>query len=92
MSALTCPLCAGEIDPAGPGVASHHPDFDPSRGWASSWVPFVEDLRGSPQRLVHAACFARSEGFEALVEVVHARDIAVREREHDEWRRRSGSS
>ena len=82
MSALTCPLCAGEIDPVGPGVASHHLDFDPSQGWASNWVPFVEDLRGSPDRLVHAACFARSEGIDALIQLVRARDEAVRQREH----------
>lgn len=48
VSALTCPVCGSEIDASGPGVASHHPDYDPSRGWASPWVPFVEDLRGSP--------------------------------------------
>lgn len=92
VSALTCPLCAGEIDPVEPGVASHHPDFDPSQGGASNWVPFVEHLRGSPQRRVHPDCFARSERTNALIELVRACDEAVWQGEHDQWRRERGAS
>ncbi|MCR6491636.1 hypothetical protein [Cellulomonas sp. P24] len=90
MSALTCPMCGSEIDASGPGVASHHPDYDPLRGWASSWVPFVEDLRGSPPRLVHAACFANEQGIDALIELFHTRDLAVRQTEHERWRKDRG--
>jgi hypothetical protein len=43
-----------------------------------TWIPFVEDLRTSGYRLVHAACFAADRGIEALVEVVHEHDRKVR--------------
>lgn len=71
---LICPLCEQPIDPAGPGVASHHPDQDTERGWVSRWVPFIGDLRGSPTRLVHPACFADEEGDAALAALVHVHD------------------
>jgi hypothetical protein len=71
-------LCRQPIDPAGPGVASHHPDHDPEGGWASRWVPFIGDLRGSPTRLVHPACFADEEGAAALTAVVRAHDEIAR--------------
>jgi hypothetical protein len=71
---LICPFCEQPIDPSGRGVASHHPDHDPERGWASRWVPFIGDLRGSPTRLVHSTCFADAEGAEALAALVQAHD------------------
>jgi hypothetical protein len=38
-------------------------------------VPFVEDLRTSGFRLVHPTCFAELRGIQALVDVIHERDI-----------------
>jgi hypothetical protein len=87
---LICPLCGTEIDPAGPGVASHQPDRDPNRGWASSWVPFIEDLRGTPTRLVHPTCFTQEQGVDALVAVVHAHDDKIRHELHRHWRKDQG--
>jgi hypothetical protein len=87
---LICLLCEQPIDAAGPGVASHHPDHDAERGWVSSWVPFIEDLRGSPTRLVHPTCFAEEEGVEALVAVVHAHDEIVRRNDYRRWRKDQG--
>jgi hypothetical protein len=87
MSGLTCPLSAQPIDPRGPGVASRRLDHDPDRGRVSSWVPFVEDLRGTPTRLVHPTCFADEEGVKALVAVVHAHDERIRRDEHRCWRK-----
>ena len=78
---LICPLCGTEIDPSGPGVASRRSDHDPERGWVSSWVPFIEDLRGTPTRLVHASCFVDEQGVEELIAAVHAHDDIVRRNE-----------
>jgi hypothetical protein len=87
---LICPMCEHSIDVSGPGVASHHPDHDPDRGWVSSWVPFIEDLRGTPTRLVHPVCFANDEGVAALVAVVHAYDEIVRRDAYRRWRKDQG--
>jgi hypothetical protein len=91
VSMLTCPLCGHEMDARGPGVSSHrvdyHPKHGPSGDWVSSWVPFIEDLRGSPQRLVHPECFALESGVSALVGLVHERDKVHRLQEHERWKR-----
>jgi hypothetical protein len=87
---LICPLCGRPIAPSGPGVASYHPDHDPERGWKSFWVPFIEDLRTNPLRLVHPACFADAEGVDALVSLVHANDEKVRRDQYLRWRKDQG--
>src|SRR3954465_3276531 len=91
---LTCPLCGREMDAAGPGVAPHREDYDPKHGpsgdWVSSWVPFIEDLRGSPQRLVHPECFAAEAGLPALVALIHERDKMRRLQDYEHWKRRHG--
>jgi hypothetical protein len=53
-------------------------------------VPFIEDLRSTPTRLVHPSCFAADEGVEALVAVVHAHDQVVRQENHRRWRKDMG--
>jgi hypothetical protein len=75
---LVCPECGEEQDPRGPGVASWHPDYDDSKPWKSVWVPFIEDLRGTPTRLVHPRCFVGLEGLDALVDLIHANDERMR--------------
>ena len=75
MSLLTCPLCGQEQDAAGPGVSSHRDD---SGEWAHSWTPFIEDLRGTPTRLVHPKCFADECGFDALITLVTAHEQRLR--------------
>lgn len=91
---LTCPLCGQEMDATGPGVSSHRADYDPTTGpageWVSGWVPFIEDLRGSPQRLVHPECFANEAGVSALVGLVHQRDKVARLQEYERWKRGQG--
>lgn len=74
MSLLTCPLCGEEQDPAGPGVSSHRDGQSPCDLWVSCWTPFIEDLRGTPERLVHPRCFADANGFDALIAVITAYD------------------
>ena len=76
MSALTCPLCGLEQDPAGPGVTSMR-DHDTGE-WKHWWTPFIDDLRGTPPRLVHPRCFAEEHGVEALVALVTAHDLRMR--------------
>lgn len=76
MSMLTCSVCSEELDPTGPGVSSHR-DRD-SREWVSYWTPFIEDLRGTPQRLVHPRCFADESGFDALIALVTEHDRRMR--------------
>ncbi len=75
---LACPLCRTEIDPGGPGVST-------SRDGTSYWTPFIEDLRGTPDRLVHARCLADEAGLDALVSVVHAHDAVVRQEMYRRW-------
>jgi hypothetical protein len=91
---LTCPLCGRDIDATGPGVSSHRADYDPVAGpsgqWISAWVPFIEDLRGTPQRLVHPACFAGEAGTDALVDIVHKHDKLVRHENARRWKTRGG--
>jgi hypothetical protein len=89
MPSLICQLCGGEIDPSGPGVSSYHHDHEPVV-WRSSWVPFVEDLRGTPTRPVHAECFAAEVGVGALVQLVTAHDARVRLDRSQSWRRQQG--
>lgn len=50
-------------------------------------MPFVEDLRGTPTRLVHAECYAAENGLLALIAVIHDRDRVIRLREYERWRR-----
>lgn len=75
MSSLTCPLCGREQDARGPGVSSHR---KASGTWVHTWTPFIEDLRGTPARLVHPRCFADESDFDALIEVVTEHDQRVR--------------
>lgn len=82
-----CPFCGREIDPGGPAIASHPRDGDPGAPWTATWVPFVEDLRGAPTRLVHAECYAQENGLPALISVIHERDKIIRRREYEQWRR-----
>jgi hypothetical protein len=81
MSLLTCPLCGLEQDPAGPGVSSHPDDT----GWVDSWTPFIEDLRGTPARLVHPKCFADEYGFAALISLVTKHDRRMRAELSKHW-------
>lgn len=78
MVLLACPLCGTEIDPSGPGVAT-------DRAGNAHWSPFVEDRRGTPHRLVHARCFAEERGVDALIEVVHAQDVVMRQEQYRRW-------
>jgi len=71
MSILTCPLCGQEQDARGPGVSSR---ADNSGTWAHSWTPFIEDLRGTPTRLVHPKCFANESDLETLIALVTDHD------------------
>jgi hypothetical protein len=84
----TCPVCAKEISPSGPGVSSWSASGDTTT--ESRWVPFVEDLRGTPQRLVHVTCFVDQEGLSALIALLHERDIAERMREFRRWQHANG--
>jgi hypothetical protein len=81
MSLLTCPLCGREQDAAGPGVSSRRADA----GWVHSWTPFIEDLRGTPTRLVHPKCFADECGFDALIALVTEHDQRVRVEHAKRW-------
>jgi hypothetical protein len=53
-------------------------------------VPFIEDLQGTPTRLVHATCFTQEQGVDALVGVVHAHDEIIRREMHRHWRKEQG--
>ena len=75
MSLLTCPLCGREQDASGPGVSSRRDD---TGAWVHSWTPFIEDLRGTPSRLVHPKCFADDSGFDALITLVTEHDQRMR--------------
>jgi hypothetical protein len=75
MPLLACPLCGQEQDPAGPGISSHRDD---SGEWVHRWTPFIEDLRGTPTRLVHPTCFADEHGLDALVALVTEHDQRMR--------------
>lgn len=85
-----CGLCDEAVDPLGPAVMSWRPRRDPFGAWLDRWVPFVEDLRTTPQRLVHPRCFADGQGVDALVGLVHAHDLGVREAEYRHWRASHG--
>jgi hypothetical protein len=82
-----CPSCGSEIDPSGPGVSSHPAKDDSAAPSSGFWVPFVEDLRGTPTRLIHADCYAGENGLPALIAVIHEHDRGVRHREYERWRR-----
>jgi len=77
MSLLTCPLCGEEQHPDGPGVSSHR-KAGAASDWISYWTPFIEDIRGTPERLVHPRCFADENGLDALIALVTAHDQKVR--------------
>lgn len=81
MSLLTCPPCGREQDAAGPGVSSRRADA----GWVHSWTPFIEDLRGTPTRLLHPKCFADECGFDALVALVTEHDQRMRVEHSKRW-------
>jgi hypothetical protein len=44
------------------------------------YVPFVYDIRSSGLELAHPVCFASAHGVEALVSLVHERDVQVAEK------------
>lgn len=50
-----------------PGVGSRRDEDVPESEWESYWVPFVEDFRGTPERLIHPECFAEERELAALV-------------------------
>ncbi|MCW2667689.1 MAG: hypothetical protein JWN57_2651 [Frankiales bacterium] len=85
-----CALCHDGIELGGPAVMSWRPRRDPSGPWRDRWVPFVEDLRTAPQRLLHPRCFADDQGVDAMVGLVHAHDSGVREAEYRHWRASHG--
>jgi hypothetical protein len=80
-----CPACETMIDPSGPAVSSHPQSDNPADDWATNWVPFVEDLRGTPTRLVHAECYVDEHGLPALIAVNHERDRIQRMQEYHRW-------
>jgi hypothetical protein len=88
---LLGPSCGQEIDPSGPAVSSYHREDNPGAPWTARWVPFVEDLRGTPDRLVHAECYAQENGLPALIAVIHEWDKIIRLREYEQWRRSRAS-
>ncbi|NUP49678.1 MAG: hypothetical protein HOW97_20570 [Catenulispora sp.] len=57
----------------------------------SHWVPFVEDLRGTPDRLVHVECYVEESGLSTLVGVLTERDTAERMREFRRWQQEQAS-
>jgi hypothetical protein len=75
MPSLLCPACSTPIDPSGPGVCG----FRREGGWADWWAPFIEDLRTSPGRIMHATCYAQEYGLEALLGLIHANDTRQRQ-------------
>lgn len=84
---VTCPACGRRIDISGPAVSLSPQRDAPSGTWQAHWVPFVEDLRGTPARLVHAECFVAERGLPELIAVLHQRDKIQREQEYQRWRR-----
>ncbi len=72
---LTCGLCGAEQDSRGPGVASNR---EGTGSWTHSWVPFIEDLRGVPSRLVHPKCFVDEQGFDSLIALITDHDQRMR--------------
>ncbi len=76
--ALLCPLCGEQQDPGGPGVGSMRTEGVPEKEWPSHWFPFIEDLRGTPSRLVHPRCFADERDVDELVAVVTEHDRRMR--------------
>lgn len=83
MSLLTCPICSREQNASGPGVSSHRDQQTDE--WVSSWTPFIEDLRGTPTRLVHPACFVNEHGLDALLALVAAHDDRMRRELSKHW-------
>jgi hypothetical protein len=69
---LVCTICRQPIDTSGPAVCQYE-GRDGTNTWG--WVAFVDDWRGGPVDLMHGACFASEHGAQALVDVVHARDV-----------------
>lgn len=53
---------------------------------SSRWVSFVEDLRGTPHRLIHAECFVEERGLGALVELITAHDLQMRAESYRLWK------
>ena len=82
-----CPACGKQIDPGGPAVSSHPQPGNPADEWTGTWVPFVEDLRGTPARLVHAECYVEAHGLPALIAVIHERDRVLRLQDYYRWQR-----
>jgi hypothetical protein len=83
VSHLTCPSCGQDIDPSGPGIAYWRPTVEAD---TRSWVPFIEDLRGTPFRLLHVECFVAVRGLAQLLVVLRARDRRLRDEEYRRWR------
>lgn len=74
MSILTCHLCGLEQDATGPAVEANHDDA----GWRFMWVPFIEDMRATPARLMHPTCFVEEYGADSLLAAVVLNDHRVR--------------
>jgi hypothetical protein len=75
MPTLVCPLCGEVQDPEGPGVGSIRAEGVPDKEWQSYWIPSIEDLRGTPGRLVHPECSFKERSITELMTLVteHAR-------------------
>ena len=61
-----CVRCEARIDASGPAVSL------PPR---AKWEPFLEDVRSSDCRYLHASCFVIEYGADALIEAVHLEDL-----------------
>jgi hypothetical protein len=61
-----CVVCHEPVDPSGPGVSAP-PNV--------TWQPFVEDISSSDMELLHAECFVRKFGADALIAAVHREDL-----------------
>lgn len=83
---LLCPQCSAEILTNGPAVASRFVSQGSSEIASSRWVPFVEDLRGTPHRLVHAECFVDERDLSALIELITAHDLHMRAENFRLWK------
>jgi len=88
MPTLICPLCGLEQDASGPGVGSvREEDREPAL-WKAYWIPFIEDIRGTPSRLVNPACFAREHSLVDLVALITEHDRRTRLELYRAWQSR----
>ena len=88
MASLICPICGLEQDAGGPGVGSARDEGRPSAQSRTYWVPFIEDLRGDPWRLVHPSCFVRERSLDELLAAVTEHDRRTRMELSRSWQSR----